>query len=64
VRRSWRQSRLAVARAIGAICGTTGHTAVVHVHAALSARERAHAVVTSDPHDVRRIDPVLPVIGV
>jgi predicted nucleic acid-binding protein len=50
------------ARAVGLICGRTGHRDVVDVHIALHARENGHAVVTSDPGDMRAIDPGLTII--
>lgn len=53
---------LAVARAVGALCATSGHEDVIDVHVALCARERHHAVVTSDLEDLTRIDPTLPLI--
>lgn len=53
---------LSVARAVGAICARSGHADVVDVHVALCARERNHAVVTSDPKDIARIDATLPLI--
>lgn len=53
---------LSVARTVGSICAQTGHTDVIDVHVALCARERDHAVVTSDPADIARIDPTLPLI--
>lgn len=54
---------LSVARAVGSICGTSGHEDVTDVHVALCARERRHAVVTSDPDDFARIDPTLAIIA-
>lgn len=53
---------LSVARAVGALCAQSGHNDVIDVHVALCARERAHAVVTSDPGDISRIDATLPLI--
>lgn len=53
---------LSVARTVGSIRATTGHTDVVDVHVALCARDRRHAVVTSDPDDIARIDPTLQLI--
>lgn len=53
---------LSVARAIGSICARSGHEDVTDVHVALCARERRHAVVTSDPVDLARVDPELPLI--
>lgn len=51
-----------VARTVGLLCARTGHDDVIDVHVVLCARERGHAVVTSDPDDMLRIDPTLPVI--
>ena len=55
---------LSVARTVGQMCADSGHADIVDVHVALCAREREHAVVTSDPDDLARIDPALPLIGV
>jgi hypothetical protein len=51
-----------VARTVGLLCARSGHDDVIDVHVALCARERRHAVVTSDPDDISRVDPTLPVI--
>lgn len=53
---------LRVARTVGTMCATGGHQDVIDVHVALCARERHHAVVTSDADDLARIDPGLPLI--
>jgi hypothetical protein len=53
-----------VARSVGLLCARTGHDDVIDVHVALCAIQRLHVVVTSDPDDMSRIDPGLPVIGV
>ena len=53
-----------VARSVGLLCARTGHDDVIDVHVALCAIQRRHAVVTSDPDDMSRIDPGLPVIKV
>ena len=45
------------ARAIGLLIGRCGHRDVVDVSVALCAKERGHTVVTSDPDDLRAIDP-------
>ena len=55
---------LSVARTVGEMCADIGHADIVDVHVALCARERDHAVVTSDPADLARIDPGLPLIHV
>ncbi|MDO5082902.1 MAG: PIN domain nuclease [Arachnia propionica] len=52
------------ARAVGVVCGRTGHADVVDVHVALHAREHGHAVVTSDPVDLSAVDPGLHLIVV
>lgn len=51
-----------VARNLGLMCARTGHDDIIDVHVALCARQRGHAVVTSDPNDMARIDPTLPLI--
>lgn len=53
---------LSIARTVGVLCRACGHDDVVDVHVALCARERHHAVVTSDPLDIARIDPTLKLI--
>ena len=50
-----------VARSVGLLCARSGHDDVIDVHVALCARERRHAVITSDPDDISRVDPALPV---
>jgi len=52
-----------VARSVGLMCARSGHDDVIDVHVANCARERRHAVVTSDPDDMLRIDPALPIIS-
>ena len=54
----------ATARAVGELCGHTGHDDVVDVHVVLDARATGHLVVTSDPDDLRRVDPGLPLVSV
>jgi predicted nucleic acid-binding protein len=51
---------LNVARAVGLIRADADHGDVVDVHVVLCARQRQHAVVTSDPHDIARVDPAVP----
>ena len=48
---------------IGARCATTGVTDVIDISVALCARDRGHAVVTSDPGDIRAADPSLTVLS-
>jgi predicted nucleic acid-binding protein len=45
------------ARTIGVLCGQVSVSDVVDVSVIVCARERGHAVVTSDPEDLRAIDP-------
>lgn len=51
-----------VARTVGLLCARSGHDDVIDVHVAFCARERRHAVITSDPDDISRVDPALPLI--
>jgi predicted nucleic acid-binding protein len=48
---------------IGARCAATGITDVIDISVALCARDRDHAVVTSDPGDIRAADPSLTVLS-
>ncbi len=50
------------ARAVGVLCGRTGHADVVDVQVALHARQHSHHIVTSDPDDLHVIDPALKLI--
>jgi hypothetical protein len=52
------------ARAVGQLCGVTGATDVVDASVVYCARQRDHAVLSSDPEDLRRIDPRLELIRV
>lgn len=47
---------------VGAACARSGASDVVDVSVAVCARRRGHAVVTSDPDDLLRIDPDLDLI--
>jgi len=55
---------LSAARTVGLICADSGHDDIVDIHVVLCARQRNHAVVTSDPDDMARIDPAVPRIAV
>ncbi len=52
------------ARAAGQLCGASGTRDVVDASVVLCARARGHAVLTSDPEDLRRLDPSLKVVRV
>jgi predicted nucleic acid-binding protein len=47
----------------GAPCAATGVTDVMDVSVAVCARDRGHAVVTSDPGDIRTADPSLTLLA-
>ena len=47
------------ARAAGQLCGATRTTDVIDASVVLCARARGHAVLTSDPDDLGRLDPGL-----
>lgn len=49
----------ACARGVGALCGSTGTDDVVDAMVALTARRTNAKVLTSDPADLRRLDPEL-----
>jgi predicted nucleic acid-binding protein len=48
---------------IGARCAATGVSDVIDISVALCARDRGHAVVTSDPGDIRAADPSLTMLS-
>lgn len=52
------------ARAVGQLATMSRHRDVVDVHVVLSAQERAQTVVTSDPDDIRKIDPRVSILHV
>ena len=52
------------ARAVGLLCGRSGHRDIVDVYVALLAQEQGHTVVTSDPEDLSAVYPGLPLITV
>jgi hypothetical protein len=45
-----------MARAIGLVCGRSGHADVVDVSVVICARQHNRRVVTSDPDDLRAVD--------
>lgn len=52
------------AREAGRLCGIRGTSDVVDASVVLCARARGHRIVTSDPDDLRRLDPVADLIRV
>ena len=53
-----------LARACGELCGATGTADIIDASVVILARERRDHVVTSDPHDLRRLDPTCPIIAI
>lgn len=53
-----------LARAAGALCGARRTADVIDASVVLCARARGHVVLTSDPEDLRRLDPELVLIVV
>lgn len=52
------------ARAAGQLCGTSGTSDVIDASVVVLARQRGLRVVSSDPDDLRRLDPRLDVVSV
>ena len=52
------------ARAAGQLCGMTGTSDVIDASVVLCARARDHAVLTSDPDDISRLDGELRIVVV
>lgn len=51
------------AKAAGELCGARGTSDVVDASVVLCARQRGHVVLTSDPDDLRRLDPHLRLVA-
>ena len=52
------------AKTVGIFCGKSRHSDITDVHVVVNARAYGHHVVTSDPGDLRRIDPGLGIVEV
>lgn len=52
------------ARAVGQLATLSQHSDVVDVHVSLSAQQREQTVVTSDPDDMKVVDPRVPLVVV
>jgi hypothetical protein len=50
-----------LARSCGELCGATGTSDVSDASVVILARERRDIIVTSDPDDLRRLDPQSPI---
>ena len=53
-----------LARACGELCGATGTADIIDASVVILARQRGDRIVTSDPHDLRRLDPTCPIIPI
>lgn len=53
-----------LARACGELCGATGSHDVIDASVVIIARKRRDPIVTSDPNDLRRLDPEASIIPV
>jgi predicted nucleic acid-binding protein len=52
------------AQAVGALLARTGTSDIVDAHVVICAQTEGYAVITSDPIDLRRLDPTLRVVTV
>ena len=53
-----------LARACGELCGAANTPDIIDASVVILARERQDRIVTSDPHDLRRLDPAAPIIAI
>ena len=53
-----------LARSCGELCAATNSADVIDASVVILARERRDPIVTSDPHDLRRLDPGAQIIAV
>ena len=53
-----------LARACGELCGATNTSDIIDASVVILARERRDHLVTSDPDDLRRMDPAAPIIAI
>jgi hypothetical protein len=53
-----------LARTCGELCGATATADIIDASVVIVARLRGDRVVTSDPHDLRRLDPSCPIITI
>ena len=53
-----------LARSCGELCGATNSPDIIDASVVILARARRDPIVTSDPHDLRRLDPVAQIIQV
>lgn len=53
-----------LSRSCGELCGATGTSDVIDASVVIVARERRDGIVTSDPEDLRRLDPQSPIVRI
>ena len=53
-----------LARACGELCGATETADIIDASVVILARQRGDHIVTSDPRDLRRLDPTCPIIPI
>jgi predicted nucleic acid-binding protein len=53
-----------LARTCGELCGATNTSDIIDASVVILARERQDHIVTSDPYDLRRLDPAASIIAI
>src|SRR5438045_7487012 len=53
-----------LARSCGELCGATNTSDIIDASVVILARRRQDPIVTSDPSDMRRLDPAAPIIAI
>ena len=53
-----------LARSCGELCGAANTSDIIDASVVILARERRDTIVTSDPDDLRRLDPAAPILPV
>jgi len=53
-----------LARSCGELCGATKTSDIIDASVVILARERRDRIVSSDPHDLRRLDPTCAIIPI
>jgi hypothetical protein len=53
-----------LARCCGELCGATDTSDIIDASVVILARERQGPIITSDPSDLRRLDPAAPIIAI
>lgn len=53
-----------LARSCGELCGAANTSDIIDASVVILARERRDLIITSDPNDLRHLDPAAPIISV